>query len=411
MDPSGRKTAQAFIWNSFLKIPFWGIYTMLMFILKKDLNASDFQIAALIALRPALSLFAPYWSALVHKRPDRLRSNIIIGSIISHAPFFFLPWVDSPWFIIGAGALFLMMKRGIIPAWMEVLKRDLPRKKQQKTFSYGSILSYTGGAVLPIFFGRWMDIDPGVWRILFPVTSLLSLAGVLFLVRIPSLKSSQTAQTEKPAPLDLGALFLRPWKIGFDLLRRRPDFTHFQIGFMIGGAGLMAMQSAIPRFCVAELNLTYTKIAIAVATCKGIGFALTSRIWAAWMERLNIFRLSGLVTVLAAVFPVIFLLAKFEVNLVFAAYIVYGIMQAGSELSWHLSGPTFSHKDDSSSFSSVNLFTVGIRGLFAPALGAMLCSSYGPTTPLLFGGGLCVLASLYLILGHRRFITAHLNKA
>ncbi|NGX26709.1 MAG: hypothetical protein K940chlam6_00634, partial [Chlamydiae bacterium] len=331
-----KSTAQAFIWTNFLKAPFWGMYALLLFILSKDLNATPLQITALIALKPIVSLFSPYWSALVHKRPDRLRSNVILASLIGHAPFFLFPWINNAWFMIGAGALFLMMKRGMIPSWMELLKRNLPESKRHRTFSYGSTLSYLGGAILPIFFGIWMDIDSSSWRLLFPLTSFLSLAGTLFLLRIPTDKAPL-----KKIPFDLKTILIRPWKNALHLFKTRPDFTRYQIGFMLGGSGLMVMQPALPAFFLGELNLSYTTLAVALATCKGIGFALTSRIWARWMDKLNIFRFSSLVTILAALFPLALLLAKFQLPWIYAAYLIYGVMQAGSELSWHLSGPIF----------------------------------------------------------------------
>ncbi len=126
MTMNEKRTAHAFIWTSFLKAPFWGMYALLIFILSKDLQATYLQITCLIALKPLVSLLSPYWSALVHNRPDRLRSNIIFATLLGHLPFFFFPFIDNPWYVVAAGAIFLMLKRGIIPAWMEILKRHLP---------------------------------------------------------------------------------------------------------------------------------------------------------------------------------------------------------------------------------------------------------------------------------------------
>lgn len=400
-DADGKKTVHAFIWTSFLKAPFWGMYALLVFILSKDLQASYLQITCLIVLKPVVSLLSPYWSALVHNRPDRLRSNVILATVIGHLPFFFFPLIDDPWFLVGSGALFLMMKRGVIPAWMEILKRNLPEKKRHSTFSYGSILSYIGGGLLPILFGRWMDVEPGSWKLLFPLTALLSMIATLFLMLIPTPK----APTEK-IPFDLKSSLLRPWKNSWHLLKTRPDFTRYQVGFMLGGGGLMVMQPALPDFFIKELTLSYTALAIAIATCKGIGFALTSRIWAAWMDRLSIYRFSALVTLLAALFPVLLLVAKVQIAWVYIAYLIYGVMQAGSELSWHLSGPLFSRKEDSSTYSSVNVVAVGLRGLFAPICGSILCTSFNPTATLLIGGALCALASIQLVSAHGRFAVA-----
>ena len=50
----------------------------------------------------------------------------------------------------------------------------------------------------------------------------------------------------------------------------------------------------------------------------------------------------------------------------YAAYTMFGIMQAGSTLSWHLSGPIFSKEKDSTLFSGVSVAMVGLRGCIFP---------------------------------------------
>ena len=72
-----QKTRSAFIWSHVLNTPFWAIFNMLPFILYKDLHATPLQITAIIILKPAVSLFAPYWSAIIEKRRDLLLPNLI----------------------------------------------------------------------------------------------------------------------------------------------------------------------------------------------------------------------------------------------------------------------------------------------------------------------------------------------
>lgn len=392
------RATQAFIWTNFLKAPFWGMYALLVFILTKDLAATPLQITCFYALQPVVSLFSPYWSALIYNRPDRLRSNVILASLIGHAPFFFFPLFDHPWFLVASGALFLMMKRGIIPAWMEILRRNLPDGKREKTFSYGSILSYIGGAILPIFFGRYMDIEPSAWKLLFPLTSTLSLSANLLLIRLPIDKAPEV----KVVPFQFKEAVVRPWKNSWNLFKTRPDFLRYQMGFMLGGGGLMLMQPALPAFFIGELNLSYTAIAIARTTCKGIGFAATSRIWAGFMEKLGIYRFSAIVTTIAALFPLALVFAKVDLSWIYIAYLIYGVMQAGSELSWHLSGPIFAKQEESSSYSSTNVVTVGFRGLFAPFCGAVICQQSSPTAAFVLGGIFCLFASIQLLYSERK---------
>lgn len=299
-----------------------------------------------------------------------------------------------------------MMSRGIMPAWMEILKLNLPKESREKTFSSASAISYIVMAFLAIFFGKWMDTHPGSWKILFPITAFLSLGRMYFQYRIPI----PEAPIEKtPLSTDLRTHLSKPWKNLWHLFKTRPDFVRFQIGFMLGGGGLMIMQPALPLFFDTILHMSYTELAIALSICKGIGFAATSRIWAKWMHRQNIYRFSSFVTLLACLFPLGLLLGQIELAWVYAAYLIYGIMQAGSELSWHLSGPIFAKEEDSSSFSSVNVITVGIRGLFAPFLGSLFCGLFGPISVLIFGGILCALSSLQLRMSDKQVASYEKN--
>ena len=151
------KTRAAFLWTHILRAPFWAIYNLLLFILYKDLQASPFQIALFIALKPVVSIFSVYWSSSINKRPDRLLSNIVWAGVIGYLPFLFFPIIYDAWFVIFASALFMTMHRGVVPAWMEIFKRNLPGDAKQKIFSYGSIVSYIVGGILPLVIGPLLD--------------------------------------------------------------------------------------------------------------------------------------------------------------------------------------------------------------------------------------------------------------
>jgi predicted MFS family arabinose efflux permease len=399
MNPDQKITQRAFIWTSVLKAPFWSLYGLLVFILYKDLHATAFQVAMFLALKPVVSIFSIYWSQFIVDRRDRLISNIIVAGILGYLPFFFFPFVNNPWFFIFSGALYLMLMRGIVPAWMEILKINLPSKAQGKIFSYGASISYLGGIILPLFLGDALDIYPGIWKWLFPATAVLGLLSMFFQLRIPIPQSTNSSLNTSP---DLKVthkstcihFLLQPWKMSCNLFKERADFRQFQIGFFLGGMGLMLMQPALPHFFFDTLKVSYIELAVALSVCKGIGFTLTTRFWASLLNKIPIFKFSAIVISLAAFFPLCLLLAENQLIWLYISYLIYGIMQAGSELSWHLSGPIFAKMEDSSSFSSANVAMVGLRGCIAPFLGSLLVSKYNPFYVLLLAAILGILAAI-----------------
>ena len=79
-------------------------------------------------------------------------------------------------------------------------------------------------------------------------------------------------------------------------------------------------------------------------------------------------------------------------------------MQAGSELSWHLSAISFAKNDESLPFSETNILAVGLRGLIIPFIGGSLLVLSGTTTLLCIASILCLSGTLWLLLPS----TAHL---
>ncbi len=405
-----RKTKAAFVWSSILNTPFWAIFNMLPFILYKDLHATPLQVTAIIILKPAVSLFSLYWSAFIEKRRDRLISNLIWARVISHVPFFFFPFVDNPWFFIAAFGLYMMLARGTVPAWMEVLKLNIPDVAREKVFAYASALGYLGAAVIPFALGSLMDTYMESWRWIFPVTALISLMAILFKKRIPIQLETKNA-CEPGTSISWRGQLLNPWKKAWEVIVKRPDFARYQLGFMLGGSGLIIMQPALPVFFMDGLDLSYTELAVALTLCKGVGFALTSSAWAGLMGKIDIYRFNSWVSLLAFIFPLCLLAAQINLTWLYTGYLLYGVMQAGSEMSWNLSGPLFAKHEDSSVYSSINVLTVGIRGCFVPAIGALLAYQVHATGVMLLGGALCLLSAFYMARYSRHFVAAHSSEA
>ena len=403
-------TSRSYLFVHLLTFPFWGLFYLLPIVLYKELNATPFQIATMVALKPLVALFSPYWSQLVHQKPHRLINNLLWANTLKFLPFLFIPFFQNPWFLIIAFANFMMLKRGVIPGWIELLRLNLPEKKQSKICASASMIDYLGTALLPIPFGLLLDSFPSIWRNLFPLFALMGLSANLFIRMFPP-HVPTVAQSSLPNFFNSLAA---PWKNCWAHLSTRKLFLKFQIGFFLGGAGLMVIHPILPHYFVDILNLSYTEMLTAMAAFKGIGFVISSPAWVRYFHRVKIFQLCAVVTVFAALFPLLLLAAKPFYALVFPAYLVYGIMQGGSELSWKLSGPTFSKGKESTAFTSVNVLMVGIRGMIFPYLGSFLFFITQQSIFNLLLGALLSLTASFLMISFGKkqdrstFVTHHL---
>lgn len=385
------RTRKAYVATRVLDTPFWALYNMLPVILYKDLHATPFQLALLIALKPLVSLLSTYWSSRVNSRRDRLVSNILYARIFGYLPFFLFPFTNNLWFFIASFGLYMMFAVGMVPAWMEILKLNIPKNTREKVFSYTQAFGYMGGGLLPFALGWILDGQDGAWRWLFPLAASFALLSFFFQYRL--LIPMQEGTPSPPSPTHQ---LLRPWKSAWDLLRARRDFRQFQMGSMLIGCGLMIVQPALPIFFVDTLQLSYTEIAVALTLCKGLGFAAASPLWSRWINTFDIFRLTSIIAVLGAVFPLCLFLTQGGMGWLWLGYLCYGVMQSGNELIWNLSGATFAGEEDSSTYTNVNILSIGLRGCMIPFLGGLLASSLGASAVMLLSGTLFLFAILPL---------------
>ncbi len=383
------RTRAAYVMTRILDTPFWSLYNLLPIFLFKDLHATPYQLGLLITLKPLVSLLSSYWSTKVQQSPNKILSSISLGRFLAYLPFLFFPFIDSVWYFIFCFGLYMLLQVGMVPAWMELLKQNLPASTRHKVFSYTQVFGYLGGGLLPFVLGWILDEWSGSWRWMFPITALLAW-GAYYWQKFLIIKSVKPKENSDKQP----HLLLHPWKNGWELLKKRPDFANFQIGFMLIGSGLMIIQPTLPVFFVDRLNLNFTEMGVAIMLCKGIGFACSSSLWVRWIQRLDLFYFGAIIASLAVLFPLFLIAAQQQIIWLYLAYLIYGFMQSGNELSWNMSGPIFAQQENSAPFSTVNVIAVGVRGLFIPLLGAYCLEHFGSLTVILLSGLLCLLAAV-----------------
>ncbi len=392
------KTCQTLFLYGFMGEPLFVLYGFIPCILRKDLSATSLQIAILTSLKPVVSIFSFYWSSSVKGKKEGLKNNLLYAALLSRVPFLLFPFVASSWFLVASSAFYMLFSRASIPAWMEVLRRNLPEEKRGKAFSWSYALTYLEGMGLCWAVGALLDQNEGLWRSLFFVTALIGMAGVYLIKRLP-IKPSSTPFAGNP-DFSIKKSFTKPWKDTFHLMRTRPDFALFQWGFMLCGFGIMLAQPILPLTLIDHLAFNYTQYGLATIACKGLFIVISSPFWGRFLHKVSPFKISFFVFSLTALFLVFLALSYSFSFLAYVAFCFYGIAQGGSHLLWSLSGTYFSKEADSSLFSGVNVVMVGLRGMVAPLLGAFFSLFFPSFSILLLGAFLCF-SACFLVLKKR----------
>lgn len=387
-------TRSIFVSSHFFVSLLEGMFNLLIFIFCKDLNATPLQLTLLVSAKPVMALFAFYGNLILKGRPDRIKHFLIGASLLGGLPALFFPLMDSVWYFLAANALFMLSVKAAMPAWAELLRINLLSEKRGGVFAQGATVNYLLTVFIPLLVSPLLDLHPHIWKSIFAGLSVVQIANIVILACIKiDATGSCVYQTHKITSMN--SLFIEPLKQAIQLLRRDRDFRNYQILVVLAGAGMVALYPVLPVFYVETLHLSYTELALATALCKGFAFMASSPIWAYWINRISLFLFNFYVGIFACLFVMFVMAANINVYWIYLAYIMFGALQAGHELSWNLSGPIFAKDRDSSLYSSINLAVIGLRGCFFPILGQLLFVNTNISFVLISAESLCLLGLFY----------------
>jgi len=400
-----RATRFALVWMYVTNEPFVALYTLLFFILRKDLGATPLQISLFATLRPVISVFSFYWSANLLRQRKKLLPNLMGAWVLARIPFLCLFFINDIWYLIFAAGIYQLFSRATIPSMMEILKLNVEKKPRERLFSQLYVVSFMESMIFGSVVGKFLDMYEGAWVLLLFLTALFSLSSIFFQMRIP-LSLSKIDDNILPITTNR---FLQPIKDSIHLMRSRPDFALFQWGFMVGGFGLMFITPALTIYYADTLHLTHDNLAIARYIWMGIGAIGSSFLWKGGLNKFSLNTITGSIILGFSFFIFTLLLARTNILWFNIAFLLYGIAQAGSHLVWNLSGTLFAKNEDSSKFSGVNILMVGLRGIIAPVLGGILCDFLSPFTILIIGVIIC-LSGFFLMLCYPRYAQLQCQK-
>jgi MFS family permease len=375
--------------------PLNALYTLLPIILYKHLNATPLEVSLFITLRPLFACFSFYWSSHLLYYKNKLVSNLIGAWTLSRLPFIFLFFFPTFWTLFLAATVYQLFSKAGIPAWIEILNRNIPKEPREHLFTIYNAIAVLEGVALSFVIGKMLDANSEQWGVLFSVGALLGLCSIFFIRKI-QIPLDNTVSPPLP-----NNRILFPWKEGFRLMRTRPDFARFQWGFMAGGGALMLMAPALNMFYVKQLSVSYSAMTFARFACMGIGVALSSLAWKKGLKRFPINLLVGIVLLGFCCFPLTLLAAQEYKVFLYIAFFIYGIAQAGSQIIWTLSGTLFAKEGNSAPFTNVNILMLGLRGCVLPLLGGVLCELTGPVPILVLGAGIMVFGLFYMLRNRR----------
>jgi MFS family permease len=360
-----------------------GLSAAFFAVLATRLGASAWLLA-LIASAPYLAnLLAPFWVTQARRWGTR---GLMVGSLgAASVVLLVLGWTHSP-LVFALLVLVYYLFYGIgDPLYVALAEIVYPERTGA---SLGRLQAISNGVHgLANALAGWLMDTFGIFITLAVAAASTGIAAVSYL-SFPNLSSPQATGAASP------------WKI----LREDSLIRRMVLSLMVAGTGMLMTLPALPLIEVKKLGLDNTQIGILLAANS---LALVAASWF-WGRRLsdtpthilNTFRLGMLAIVGMAI---LYALGGSFWELLFAN-ILCGIGGSAISIGWRLfaiNQPVYGTDD----LAGLHLLTCGVRGLYAPAFGALLISIRSPAVALWAAGAL-VLAGM-LMLPPTQVLTGH----
>lgn len=248
--------------------PLEAIYTLLIFIVSKELNASLLQLTLLASLKPITSIIAFYVTSIASRHSFQARNLLICLNMIGCLPCFMFPFVDNVWYYISSYAVFITTVRVIFPTWNQILKSKVGLHNLAGVISKGTSINYSLLIMIPLIIAHWMDQYPLLWKQLFALFGMFQVVNGIILLKLQSPLDSSVHVVHDSISIKNYLLF--PLQAGWKVLNEQTAFSQYLLLFFLGGMGLVMIQPILPLFFKDNLHLSYQDLALAFSFCRGL---------------------------------------------------------------------------------------------------------------------------------------------
>lgn len=350
-----------------------GLSAAFFAVLATRLGASPWLLAVIVSAPYLANLLAPLWVMRARRLGSR---RLMVGSLAAAAAVLILLGLVRSAMVFAFLVLLYYLFYGIgDPLYVALTEIIYPECTGSNIGRVQAV--FNSVLALANALAGWLMDKLGIFITLVIAAASTGVAAVSYLP-FPNLA------TKNPE----GAI--SPWQILHqDSLIRRMVLT-----LMVAGTGMVMMLPAMPLIEVRQLGLNNTQIGILLAV-NSLTRAAASLLWGRRLSKtpahiVNAFRL-GMLAIVGMVIPYALGGSFWEL---FFANILCGIGGSAISVGWRLFAINIPFGTDT--LSGLHLLTCGIRGLYAPALGALFIALWNPAAALWAAAGLILVGILLL---------------
>ncbi|MBU2499919.1 MFS transporter [bacterium] len=386
----------------------WSGYLLFPFVLAKSLGAPGWLVTLSVVMETTFMLLAVFWGQLMD-RGGRRRWLVLggVGGRLSLLLAVFTATAGQFLVLIGLAYFFAAL---VYPAQNGILQANISPERRGRVFGLGAMVQHFTAAATSLLVGYLLDLDPGLYRLVFPAIGAVGFLYLLILARLPR-PEGDTAHDPagifvvprlplgRPRFRRLGRALVTPYREAVATFRADRAFFWFESNFMIYGIAYMMLIPVLPLFFTQELNLSYKEISSARVLIASVGVASLGPLMGRLMDRIHPVRLCtmsfGIITLYPAALAVGAALMPDRPALVaYLAFGFYSLGMAGINVTWNVGSISFAPPGQGGYYQGIHVAMVGIRGLLGPVLGFALTTWAGYREVFIVAAGVFIAASL-----------------
>lgn len=409
-----RKTFRLHLISQFFNGISLGILLLQDVILKKSLEATNFEVTVLIFMTSIAFLFSIYGAEIINRSNRPGLTAFLMGST-GKLFLFLIPLFDTPVIFIFSIAVMSIIDSLLLPAWNIVYKHNYTDGKRSSLYSYASSLSTAVLLLTTTAFGYFLDLNHGLYKIFFPVSAILGILMYFNLMKMLNFFfNKENVTVERSFRMDfrlLKDILILPIRNSIRILKTNRRFLVFEINFFVYGMAFMISSPAIPVFLVDGLNLAYTPISFAKGLIFHTALIMFTPISGKILGVNNPTKFSGYMFLLLIFFPLILIAAKYfplwgiynsPTEILYASFFLFGTAMSGVTIAWNLSSIYYAPHNEVSNYQGVHVTLTGVRGLFSPILGYIIMQMFSPEAALIIASILFGTAGFLMLMESKR---------
>ena len=354
---------------------------------KTIFDTSDLGFAAIYAAPMFANLTSLLWTRLSRGRAKaRAVGFIMAGLLVLVASVALLPtggW--GPGALVGIVIAGRCLIAGMLTVRSTIWRANYPRAVRARVTGKYVLFASLILAVLPLGIGPVLDWQPWLFRVIYPLAAAVGVIGALAFVkvRVRGERSLLRAELAPHGAADVPTQGDGRPHTFVSILRDDRMFRSYMVCQFIAGVANMAGTTAIVLFMIKAIEdrpdantlgmLLTSTVPLVLAT-------LTVPLWSRLLDRRHIarFRVShGLWWIAGQAAAYLAAVTGF-IPLFFLPQAIWGVMRGGGMIAWQLGHNDFADHRLTALYMGIHQTLTGVRGLFAPFVGTVLLTGWGP---------------------------------